>query len=545
MLLEALGFRAAAEASVDRGPLSDFWYMPVGEGGLNGVSKDAVMRIATAYACVRILCLLASCKKTLYRKTEDGKGKTEALDHPLYDVLCRQPNPRQTAMEHAELGQVYLALRGQFPNEIISDSRGRVLALEPLPVDRTRVELLTNGRLRYQVQRPNGTTDILTQDRVFNVKGLSLDGVKPMSVVDYHRQTFGISLAMDTRTQAFYKNGARPGLVVEGAKFANAAERKSFGQQIDDTYGGANQGRTAVMEFGMTLKPVALSQSDAQFIETYSLTDKHICAIFGVPPHAVAILERATNNNIEEQGIDLVRHCLRPWARRWEESIDRDLLQDPEYFVQFDLDPLLQGNSVNQSIVRRSDRMSGIITGNEGRHQLNLNPIDGLDEVLDPTPGAIGSQSSRDPGTEPTPGSGTGSSKAAVEHEAQLADLELDLESPAAVVEAPTPAVIAGGVALRLATDLARKLLHREKTAASTAVKRHHRSPDRLASELARAYDKHAADLAAELHCSPAAASAYCDAQRGLVLAQGLTVVNTWGDAHIARLAQLALEPTP
>ena len=62
------------------------------------VDEKSAMQISTVYACVRLLAeTVAGLPLHLYRYTDSGEGKEKAIDHPLYKILYRQPNPEMTS----------------------------------------------------------------------------------------------------------------------------------------------------------------------------------------------------------------------------------------------------------------------------------------------------------------------------------------------------------------------------------------------------------------------------------------------------------------
>lgn len=138
-----------------------------------------------------------------------------------------------------------------------------------------------------------------------------------------------------------------------GVRMGNAEERAFI---TGDGVGNAH--RVAVLEEGMTYKPISLPPEDSQFLETKQFSVTEICRIFRVPPHLVADLSRATFSNIEYQSLNFVMHSLTPWIVRIEQGIIKDLLLEEEqdtYFPKFNVDGLLRGDY--------QSRMNGYATG--------------------------------------------------------------------------------------------------------------------------------------------------------------------------------------
>ena len=97
------------------------------------VDEKSAMQIATVYACVRLLAeTVAGLPLHLYRMKDGSNAKERAVDHPLYKLLYRQPNPEMTSFSFRETMMTHLLLWGNSYAQIIRDGKNNVLALYPL-----------------------------------------------------------------------------------------------------------------------------------------------------------------------------------------------------------------------------------------------------------------------------------------------------------------------------------------------------------------------------------------------------------------------------
>ncbi|MDH3772191.1 MAG: phage portal protein, partial [Nitrospirota bacterium] len=142
---------------------------------------------------------------------------------------------------------------------------------------------------------------------------------------------------------------------------------------------------------------IGMNNDDAQYLESRKFSVAEIARWYRVPPHMIGDLEKATFSNIEHQSIDFVVHTIRPWLVRIEQSIQRDLLRDPEKGVVFPshtVDGLLRGDTLSRYQAYQLGINSGWLNRNEVRGLENRNQEDGLDEFLIPM--NIDQQSERD-----------------------------------------------------------------------------------------------------------------------------------------------------
>lgn len=352
------------------------------------VTADSAMRVAAVYSSVRVISeTLASLPLILYRRKAGG-GRERATDHWLYPLLHSRPNGWMGSMSWREMSTAHMCLRGACYTRIVGDKRGQV-QLVPMHPDRTRCELLENGRLAYQYRRANGSTEVLLQDEVLRVPFLTLDGVRPVTPIELQRETIGTALASQQHHNRFWANDARPrgGWIETEGDFRDDAAREKFRDQWQRHVSGANAGKVAFLKKGMKYHPFQMNTADIQYIESQKLSRSQIAGLFRVPPHMVGDLERATFSNIEQQSIDFVVHCMQPWAKRWEQEIPAALLSPAEqetYYVEHLFDGLLRGDATSRANYFRTAVLTGWMNRNEVREIENMNREDGLDEFLSP-----------------------------------------------------------------------------------------------------------------------------------------------------------------
>ena len=351
------------------------------------VSPDSALRLASVYACVRVLSeTMASLPLVVYQRRADG-GKDKITDHWLYRLLANRPNRFQNPFEWREMLQGHLALRGNAYNQIITNAKGEVVELMPLHPDRIRLELLPSGEYRYRFTDRFGTESILPRGEVWHLRGLSSDGLMGMSPIELARESLGMALAAQDYGARFFANDAKPtgGWIEFPGSFKDSEAKKVFRESYQQAQSGANRGKVLVLENGMKFHEVGVTNKDAQFLELRKFQITDVARLFRVPPHMIGDLDRATFSNIEQQSLEFVMHTMTPWAERWEASIESDLLlEGDDIEVEFDFANLMRGDAASRASYYQSGIQNGWLTRNEARIAENLNPLEGLDEPLRP-----------------------------------------------------------------------------------------------------------------------------------------------------------------
>lgn len=359
------------------------------------VTADSALRVAAVYACVRVLAdTMAALPFNLYRRTDHGREI--AREHPLHLILHTLPNEEMTAMDLRVQIMASLLLRGNSFNEVYRTRAGSVGEVIPLPADKIRVSRSARTK-RLVFELHDGDVRVIPNKRMWRVAGLGTNGIIGLSPVGLMRESIGIAMATEEHAARMFSNGAKPGGILEHPGQLSPDAQKLLIESWNQAYQGTkNVNKVAVLQEGMKWHQIGMTAEDAQFIESRKYERSQIAGIFGVPPHMIADLEKATFSNIEHQSIQFVVFSLLPWMRRIEQTVTRDLLlpsERAEYYAEHNAEGLLRGDSqarsefyknlfntgaISINDLRRLENMNGI--GEQGDHhwlQLNLAPIDG------------------------------------------------------------------------------------------------------------------------------------------------------------------------
>ncbi|QSR35560.1 phage portal protein [Marinobacterium iners] len=350
------------------------------------VTAKTAMQLVTVFACIRVLSEsvgMLPCKLM----TEQGNTRRAATSHPLYELLSLAPNNYMTAQEFWELVIACLGLRGNFyAYKVVV--MGKVKELLPIDPGAVKPKILDDWSIVYEVTFRNGTKDVLTQDEIWHVRTLTLDGLTGLNPVAYARQAIALGLATEEHGARLFKNGAvTSGVLHTEQRLSDDAFKRLQKQFQEDHAGLTNAHKPMILEMGLDWKPVALDQQDSQFLETRKFQRDEICAIYRVPPHMVANLERATFSNIEHQAMSFVNYSLVPYLTRIENRIRVGLLSKQDratHYAKFNAGALLRGDQKSRFESYGQGINWGILSPNECRDLEDLNPRDGGDIYLTP-----------------------------------------------------------------------------------------------------------------------------------------------------------------
>ncbi|HAM0848772.1 TPA: phage portal protein [Escherichia coli] len=147
------------------------------------ISSQRAMRLTAVFSCVRVLAeSVGMLPCNLYHL--NGSLKQRATGERLHKLISTHPNGYMTPQEFWELVVTCLCLRGNFYAYKVK-AFGEVAEL--LPVDPGCVVPKLNSRWEpvYQVTFPDGSTDVLSQEDIWHVRTLTLDGLVGLNPIAY------------------------------------------------------------------------------------------------------------------------------------------------------------------------------------------------------------------------------------------------------------------------------------------------------------------------------------------------------------------------
>lgn len=103
-----------------------------------------------------------------------------------------------------------------------------------------------------------------------------------------------------------------------------------------------------------------------------------ICRLYGVPPHKLGELDKATLNNIEQQNQQYLDAALKPIAQSIVELFDAHLLFEDERGLlgcQMDFDDMTRGDTLTRYQGYQIGTLNGWLNRNEVRARENMDPI--------------------------------------------------------------------------------------------------------------------------------------------------------------------------
>jgi HK97 family phage portal protein len=387
-----------SKAVVSLQAITNDWYMrngyqqiysALGGSGISWsgerVSLSTALNHSVVWACNKIISETVGFIPLVMLQS-DAKGKDLAIKHPMYQALKQAPNDEMTAMGFRETLTSHCVLQGNAYARIIRRSgTGVAVELQPLLPHQVLAGRDKAGQLVYEIKNGNEQQKTFTVERnkpqdIFHMRGLGDNGTQGFSVISMAAQSVGTAIATEKNLGQFFAAGGRLPYILEHAtKFKLKEDWDRFRFDWETTY--AVPHKAPMLENDIKYKQIGISAKDAQLLETRLFSIHEICRWFGVPPHLVGDLSRATFSNIEQLALEFVKLTLSAWLTRWEQELWRCVLTPEEksqnYLWKHNLNALLRGDFVSRMSGYATMLQNGIASQNEVRDLEDWNPFDG------------------------------------------------------------------------------------------------------------------------------------------------------------------------
>ena len=358
-------------------------------------SKDGYEQNSIAYRSINLIANNASAVKI---NVYSGDDKLE--NHELISLLNR-PNPLQSQVEFFHSMISYLLISGNsymlrdkefgIPKELylLRPDRIEIKASSSMIPDYYCYKIDNKIISEYPVDKFTGASQV-KHVKLWN----PLDdfyGLSPMSAASYNIDQHNMA---GLHNVSLLKNGCTPSAML---KFQPKDETGMTATLTDDQRAAVlndlesrfssvnNSGRPMLLEGDFDYVQMGLNPKDMDFLELMNMSAREIALCFGVPAQLVGLSD-TTYANVAEARLSLYEETIIPLLNRVESDLNEWLapLYDGDITIKYDLDAIPAMAEKRRRVYENVSQgvTNGIITRNEARERLGLEPIDGADSLL-------------------------------------------------------------------------------------------------------------------------------------------------------------------
>lgn len=310
-------------------------------------------------------------------------ANTERGDVPIKNELSRKididPMPTMTRKVWMEAIVMNLLLYGKGNSIVVPHTyNGIIQSLEPISASRVQLQPKTGSYKDYYVvidgvqKRPDSVLHFVHNvDKNFLWKGRGLTTCL---------QDVANNLKQASATEkGFMESKWKPSLIVKVDAMTDEFSSKSGRKKLLEEYvESATVGEPWLIpaeQFSVEqVRPLSLA--DLAIDKTVELDKRTVASILGIPPFVLGIGEYDQNawNNF-------VSNTIRPIAMGIQQELTKKLIISPKWYFKFNMRSLMDWDLNTIYQVFGGLKQQGVVTGNEIRDIIGLEPLDGLDEL--------------------------------------------------------------------------------------------------------------------------------------------------------------------
>lgn len=250
------------------------------------------------------------------------------------------------------------------------------------------------GRKWYDVTFISGMVATYSAREILQISGLSLDGLRGISIITAARTGLGTAIAGDrAAARMFSTGGMAAGVFTPDDDMPPEEEVKVSNLLNERVNGWENNARFPVINRRLKFQQISMSSADAQFLESRKFQIEEISRWTGVPPHLLMQTDKQTSwgTGVEEQNNGLARFTLNPWTVRLEQALSR--LLPKTRWIEFDFAGLERGTPEQEINLLLAQVAAGVMTAEEFRKIRNMeamgidnDDVDQGEDATDPAP---------------------------------------------------------------------------------------------------------------------------------------------------------------
>lgn len=341
-------------------------------------SQQNALQLSTVFRCINIISeSIAVLPLGVY--TKNGVR----VDHNI-DYVFRDTENKLTKFEMIKQMVQSVLIKGNGFIHITRNSDGTVKKLRWLESCDVNIFYSKESNTLYYTVPVLFNNKKIEPVNMIHLKMFTHDGVNGVSILNIGSKALRLGTTLENNAYNFFANGCNLSGVLSVASSLTPQQIKDIHKAWDESY--VNGSGVAVLQGNMNYQSVSNSAKDNELLSSREYTVKDICRWFGINPVLLG-LSGSTYTSLEQAQTDFVLHTLLPWVEAIEQEFTKKLLLPSEQKsmeVVLDENYLLRMDKNTEANYYSTMVNNGLMSRNEIRGKLGLQPVEGGDELIIP-----------------------------------------------------------------------------------------------------------------------------------------------------------------
>ena len=240
-----------------------------------------------------------------------------------------------------------------------------------------------NDDISYIVSNYKNVPNKVEQKDMLHLYKNTKDGYNGISVLTYAIETIKTTGYAEKSASDYFGSGCSIKGILKFNSYRDDTQKESARSSWNQVHGSGGSG-LAIMDADCDFVPVSQSANESQLLDTRQFNITEIARFFNISPVLLQDLSHSSYNTIEAANLEFVQHTLMPYIMLIEEEFNRKLMFTNDIYIDIDENTLLKGDKSTMANYIRTLKDGGVVTTNEARDMIDMNPIEGGDEVIIP-----------------------------------------------------------------------------------------------------------------------------------------------------------------
>ena len=135
------------------------------------------------------------------------------------------------------------------------------------------------------------------------------------------------------------------------------------------------------MDIDLDYIPLSGNANDSQLLETRKFSIQEVARYFNINPMLLGDLTHTAYGTLEQAQLEFIQHTLMPYIQLIQDELNRKLFGwESEYYIDLDENHAMVADKNATGNYLKTLTSAGILSINEARHQLGMQPVEGGDE---------------------------------------------------------------------------------------------------------------------------------------------------------------------
>ena len=211
------------------------------------------------------------------------------------------------------------------------------------------------------------------------------DGVNGIGIPAFANQSLNLSKATNKSAEKFFDGGCKIDGVLTSTQPMGTQQKLDAKESWEKIYGAYSTGGGGIAVLGNDWKyqPIAQNSEQSQMLQSREFNITELARYFTISPTLLGDLSHTQYGSIEAAQADFIAHTLLPLISMIQDELNRKLLKPSErgkIIIDLDEDHIYLSDKTSTANYLTTLTNSGIMTINEARHIIGLQPVDGGDE---------------------------------------------------------------------------------------------------------------------------------------------------------------------